>query len=117
MKCIDYEKLYSRFGDKDLIRTMLGIFIGDFDERLAKMKTLSESSDFNGLYKASHALKGAAGTIGASQLAFCAATLENAATEGKEDSIRQAWSALIDEADCVKSEVEIILHEAGMTSS
>ncbi|WP_027181342.1 Hpt domain-containing protein [Oleidesulfovibrio alaskensis] len=111
MSCIDYPRLRNKFGNEDTVRKILTIFMSDFDERLLRMSTMYSRDSRTELYRSAHALKGVAGTIYATGLQHCAASLEQAAmTQGAAESLLQkAWENLETEACCLRHEVSLFL--------
>jgi len=80
---IDDDDLLARVGgDAALAHEVLTLFAEDSPARLAAVDTAVAEHDLSGLRRAAHAIKGAAATIGARDLAAAAANLEQAAIPG-----------------------------------
>ena len=64
------------FGNADMARQVIGIFVEDCPVRLAEIATAARRHDLQALRIAAHALKGAAGNVSAQRLFEAASALE-----------------------------------------
>ncbi len=90
------EPLYSNLsGDPDLGK-IVELFVEEMPNRVAAVLDQFNSSDWEGLRRSAHQLKGAAGSYGYTPISDCALVLEEAVRGGEpEEQIRQAVDALI----------------------
>ncbi|MBP0590860.1 response regulator [Paraburkholderia sp. LEh10] len=71
------ESIVARFGgSEDLIRKALGVFVGEMERHLDDLRSEGGQGGIGRCAAILHALKGSAGTMGASKLADAAAALE-----------------------------------------
>jgi len=98
---LDEDDLVSRVGgDESLAREVLSLFAADAAARMAALEDAWSSGDAGRLRRAAHAIKGAAATIGAHDLAGAALDVEEAAADAGADAVarlRLAAAALADE--------------------
>lgn len=66
-------------GDLDLLSELVGIFFGEFEANVSSMRSALDSSDVKTFGRVAHSIKGAAGNIGAVQVAIVALRLEQLA--------------------------------------
>jgi two-component system, sensor histidine kinase and response regulator len=81
-------------GDEDLLATVVRMFLDDCPVRLAAIKTAVMRRDPEAVRTTAHALKGAAGNLGAVGLFEAASTLERLAAESRMDAAEAAWRRL-----------------------
>lgn len=79
---LDWDRLIGRWGDEELIKEIVPIFITDNRERLDKLKKAVELGDADAIAMSAHALKGAGKNFEADQLVEIAGLMECAAREG-----------------------------------
>ena len=79
----DGEQFLNRvMGDGDLAAVLMNGFVEQFPDKLSQLKALFKARDVAGIRLNAHALKGAAATLSAADLATAAAELEEAAATG-----------------------------------
>lgn len=90
------EPLYSSFGDDPELEEILEMFVEEMSDRVAALLDRLHASDWEGLRRAAHQLKGAAGSYGFAPISLCAARVENAVRQGApEEQIRDAVDELV----------------------
>jgi len=67
-RVIDSLRQLTQDGEPDVLAEVLGLFLADAPARLAAIAAAAQAGDGPALHRSAHALKGAAGTIGASAL-------------------------------------------------
>ncbi|MFM2091867.1 MAG: Hpt domain [Planctomycetota bacterium] len=80
--------------DADTAREIVGIFAGDAPTALAALSAALAAGDTEGVRKAAHRMKGAAGTIGLARAQECCLRIEQAARQGSLDAV-PALSAVL----------------------
>lgn len=84
VEMLDRTQLLAATGDDvELAREILGMFADSLPELVTRIANAAHARDAAALYAAAHELKGAAGNIGARQLADLAAELESLASAGR----------------------------------
>ena len=73
-------------GDQELLKDLIGVFLSEQSSMLAKVNAAIEAGDSAQLRLSAHSLKGAAGHLGAYDVAKIAGELENAGENRKADS-------------------------------
>ena len=97
-KVLDLQKGIAQVGGyKEMYRELLSDFIAGLPNRLESIQHFFASQDTVELARAAHNLSGIAASLGASQLAVCARTLEKQSIEGYTESL----SSLIQEFQLV----------------
>jgi len=81
-------------GDEDLLATVVRMFLDDCPVRLAAIRSAVQRRDPEAVRTTAHALKGAAGNLGAVGLFEAASTLERLAAESRMDAAEAAWRRL-----------------------
>jgi signal transduction histidine kinase/HPt (histidine-containing phosphotransfer) domain-containing protein/ActR/RegA family two-component response regulator len=82
---LDEQELLARVGgDAGLVNEVLQLFAEDAPSRLLEIEEAFAANDLTRLRRAAHAIKGAAGTIGAQALAMAALAVEQAAASDDE---------------------------------
>jgi two-component system, sensor histidine kinase and response regulator len=81
-------------GNPRLLRKLIGIFLKDCPRMLAALRRALKAKDAHALERAAHALKGAAGNLGANGLVDAARDLETMAKEGRLDSALPAFGRI-----------------------
>jgi HPt (histidine-containing phosphotransfer) domain-containing protein len=82
-------------GKPDAVARIISRFLAETDERLVALRRAVASDDARALEGAAHALKGIAGTVGASEILQLAAQLEHIGQEGHT----LGATGLVDELD------------------
>lgn len=89
--------LYSSLGGDPDLGEIVELFVEEMPDRVATLLDQLEAADWEGLHRAAHQLKGAAGSYGYAPISDYAAVLEKAVGEGEpEEQIREAVDALAD---------------------
>jgi PAS domain S-box-containing protein len=99
---LNWDELIGRLGDEELIRDIVPIFLNDNKERIERLTEAVEVGDAKTLKLYAHAVKGAAGNIGAIRLSDIAHRLECA---GREDDLAAAAPLF----DALKTELEKVV--------
>ena len=73
-------------GDQELLKDLVGVFLSEQSSMLTKVTAAIESGDSAQLRLSAHSLKGAAGHLGASDVAKVAGELEIAGENRQADS-------------------------------
>lgn len=73
-------------GEGDVLAEILGVFVAEAEGRMAAIAAAVASRDAEAVRRAAHALKGAAGTIGATTLEACCRALEELGRNGELQS-------------------------------
>jgi histidine phosphotransfer protein HptB len=94
---LSVECIYSRLsGDSDL-RDIVEMFVEEMPGRATSLLDHLNDANWEGLRRAAHQLKGAAGSYGFDLISPCAGRVESAVRDGEpEDRIREAVLALVD---------------------
>jgi len=104
---IDIDGLVERLGgDAGLAADVVRVFLDDCPKRLAAIHEAVAGRDANRVRSEAHALKGAAGNLGAASLMGAARALERAGTDGAVDEFTRMCSLIQSEA------VPVIAHLA-----
>lgn len=85
-------------GQTGLLDELFGLFKEDTPSRLEGIQRSLDAGDATGVSETAHALKGAAGTLGASRMRGLAADLERTAKGGKMDGQTAQWIKELGEA-------------------
>lgn len=96
-------------GQPDIVREVLTMFLADAPVRLAAIDDAIGKSDGPALQRAAHALKGAAGSIGAVGMQTGCRELEERGKAGRLDGAAALGRQLHDEFDRVRAEIDEIL--------
>jgi len=87
-------------GDYQVMREVIGLFLADVPRRLASLEQAVAGGDKDAIREQAHALKGAAGTVGADALGQAACALEQNASSADAparevalDGVREAFAA------------------------
>ena len=90
------ELLYSSLGGDPDLGEIVTLFVEEMPNRVATLLSQLETSDWEGLRRTAHQLKGAAGSYGFDVLTPSAAQLEDALRENEpEEQIRRAVDELV----------------------
>jgi len=79
----EFEPLYSTLGGDPDLATLVEMFVDEMPQRVKTMRDCFEAGDLDGLQRAAHQLKGAAGSYGFHEITHEAAALERAVREGR----------------------------------
>ena len=91
------ELLYSTLADDPDLAEIVAMFVQEMPERIARLLDRFRESDREGLRRAAHQLKGAAGSYGFAPISPAAARLEDQIVHTRsEEEISQALDELID---------------------
>jgi HPt (histidine-containing phosphotransfer) domain-containing protein len=74
-----------RPGKPDAVARIITLFLSETDERLESLRAATENADPQALERAAHALKGIAGTVGATEISELSTRLEQLGREGRVD--------------------------------
>jgi two-component system sensor histidine kinase/response regulator len=85
--------------DADTAREIVGIFAGDAPPSLAALRAALAAGDAEGVRKAAHRMKGAAGTIGLMLAQDCCMRIEHAAKQGALAAVPALVEALVASID------------------
>jgi HPt (histidine-containing phosphotransfer) domain-containing protein len=85
-------------GQMGLLAELFGLFKDDTPSRLADLKTCQDTGDAGTASELAHALKGAAGTIGAKRMREIAQSIEKAGKAGRVDAETAQWLAELESA-------------------
>jgi histidine phosphotransfer protein HptB len=89
------DPLYSPLANDPDLGEIVDMFVDEMPERVTLIQQLLEASDWEGVRRAAHQLKGSAGSHGFMPISPVAATVEQSVTTGQpEEDIRRAAEAL-----------------------
>lgn len=92
----DSKPIYSSFGNDPDLGELVQMFVAEMPDRIAVFEQTSARGDREGLRRAAHQMKGAAGSYGFDQLTSLAATLESALlADEREEQVLNALRELI----------------------
>lgn len=90
------EPLVSSFADDPDLGEIVGMFVEEMPARVDNLLARLQAGDWEGLERAAHQLKGAAGSYGFDQITPCAARAERAVKQRQpEGEIRAAVTELV----------------------
>jgi HPt (histidine-containing phosphotransfer) domain-containing protein len=96
MDILDKTAALERFGgDQELYRAVCELFLKDYPAKMARLKKLRHSDNFEEIVLLAHSAKGSSATIGALRCRDAAAMLEDAARGEQADRI----SGLVEQLD------------------
>ena len=93
-RVIDSLRQLTQDGEPDVLADVLGLFLADAPARLAAIAAAAQAGDGPALHRSAHALKGAAGTIGASALQAACRDLEEIGRTGERAPSAEALEAV-----------------------
>lgn len=93
-------------GDSAFLAELFETFLGDFERRMNRMTADYTAGDHEQLARQAHSLKGAAATIGATDLHMVAARLDAACRAGDADAIPTEWASVLAEAQAARKAME-----------
>jgi histidine phosphotransfer protein HptB len=100
------EYIYSHLGGDPDLCDIVQMFVEEMPGRVAGLLEHMNGTDWEGLRRAAHQLKGAAGSYGFEAISPCAGRVESAIRDGEpEEQIREAVLALVDLCGQVRSGV------------
>jgi HPt (histidine-containing phosphotransfer) domain-containing protein len=85
-------------GQTGLLIELFGLFKDDSPERIENLKRSMAAGDASATSELAHAMKGAAGTIGASRMRALAQDIEKAGKAGRVDAETLQWLAELEAA-------------------
>ncbi len=92
---IEAEPLHSSLAGDPELAEIVEMFVEEMPSRVSALLDQLDTSDWEGLRRTAHQLKGAAGSYGFAPISPCAARLEDALADGEpEERIRNAVDAL-----------------------
>lgn len=96
--------LFSTLAEDPDLAEIVEMFVDEMPERIENILNCYQSEDWEGLRRASHQLKGAAGSYGFAPITPCAGILEAAIKQTRpEDEIRKAVDELVGMCQSVRS--------------
>jgi HPt (histidine-containing phosphotransfer) domain-containing protein len=96
-------------GQPDLVREVLTVFLHDSPRRVSAIANAAEQRNGPELQRSAHALKGAAGTIGAFQLQDCCRELETAGRNNTFDETTVLLEEMRNQLERVRGEIARLL--------
>ena len=100
---IDWQELENRVGDKKLIEEMIPVFLNSNIERIELLAEAVKTANAEDIHFLSHAVKGAAASMGAKPLSEAAYKLELAGKESKVEKFESLFENLQTEFGKVKN--------------
>ncbi len=98
--------LYQVDGNEELLKGLLDMFMDDFPNKMADLKTALDAKDTDGIRLHAHSLKGNASSIAINSIKQVAFKIEKAGEYGKLDILDAGLTALQKEFDRFKAEVD-----------
>ncbi len=90
------QALFSTLAEDPDLAEIVEMFVDEMPDRIENILNCFQSEDWDGLQRASHQLKGAAGSYGFPSITPCAGTLEAAVKQTRpEDEIHKAVDELV----------------------
>jgi len=103
---LEQDVYYSSMGDDADLSEIVRMFVDEMPDRIKKLNSCYEADDQEGLGRAAHQLKGAAGSYGFDQITPYAGCLESAVRENhSDDEVKQALDALVGACEKVRAGV------------
>src|SRR2546425_5230892 len=99
-------------GDIELLQEMSELFLNDSPGLIQAMQEAFAARDWNGLERAAHRLKGAAGNLDARALSALAGQLESQAREQKPEQVSGLLAAIASGLAQFETEMKSFLKEA-----
>ncbi len=93
-------------GDANLAEVAVSTFLGLLDRKLARLEAAVESDESEAVYRAAHAVAGAAANVAATRLERLLRQIEALARNGRLDEVRQLLSDLHDLARDTREALE-----------
>lgn len=106
---IDALRQLNQDGEPDLLREVLTVFLDDAPQRVRAMAEAVASGDARALERSAHALKGAAGSIGAHALQHLCRDLEQMGRKGDTSTAAAHFEAFRAEFARVRQAIEQLL--------
>jgi HPt (histidine-containing phosphotransfer) domain-containing protein len=96
--------VYSRLAADPMLGELVDLFVQEMPERVVALEVQARSRDWSQLARTAHQLKGSAGSYGFGEITPCAARLEAAARDARqEEAILSALNDLLDLCSRVRS--------------
>jgi two-component system, sensor histidine kinase and response regulator len=92
-------------GDRELMIEVIRLFLEDYPGRLRNIAVAMDANDADAVRIAAHALKGAAGSLGAVAVYETSSALEQLGAEGRLDAARATWERLLVDVERFVAEV------------
>lgn len=93
---LDYKTgLTNCMEDEQLYKDVISMFIVQLEQDIPMVRQFYNTEDWIGLGKACHGIKGAAASVGATEVQDASATLEKAGKEGNADVIQSEFEQYI----------------------
>ncbi|MDD2235947.1 MAG: Hpt domain-containing protein [Kiritimatiellae bacterium] len=96
-------------GNNELVRRLLSMFEDVMKDTLEKLDQALHSSDFDGLSRAAHGLKGTAATMGAGHVSSLSAALNESAKTGDTEELEKQMEQLVSACGTARIEIEQFL--------
>lgn len=100
-------------GDEDLLREIAGLFLGQHEDLLGRVRDAIAAGDGPALERAAHLLKGAVANFGAGRAVEAASRLEKAGREGAWQGVEPALAELRAALGRLIAELEAFLKFGG----
>ena len=105
-RVFDMDALLGRLGgDRELMIEVIRLFLEDYPTRLGNIEAAVNANDADGIRVAAHALKGAAGSLGAVAVYETSSELEQIGAERRPDAARAVWERLRTDVDAFVAEI------------
>lgn len=96
MATLDVQVVLDRLhGDRAFLGELYETFLEDFGRRMSRMEADFSSGELEALARQAHSLKGAAATIGATDLHLAAASLDVLCRNRQENEIAGQWAKVV----------------------
>lgn len=106
---IDLNEVMERVqGDKELLLELFEIFVEDFQTKRDALNEAQSTGDLERIKEVAHSLKGASGNIAAKSMHQNCLVMESLAKDGKIDEIKQQLTALDEQFEQLKANIEKI---------
>lgn len=99
------ESIFSTLAEDPDLREIVQLFVEEMPGRVASILSLLQESDWEGLRRVSHQLKGAAGSYGFHEITPAAKRVEDAVRETlPAEEVRQMVDELVDMCNRIRAE-------------
>ena len=95
-------------GDVELLKEVIGLFLGDYPSTLEKIKSAVAASDARALEHSAHSLKGSVSTFGAGRAFEAAFTLEKLGRAGDLRGAQEGLNELEHALEALRPELELL---------
>ena len=99
---LDGYRFLQEEGRDDVVTEFIDVFLEDLDPQLVRIQAAVTSQDSKEIRSAGHALKGSAGSIGATRLSLLAGELEILGRQGSANGADKIGTAIVQEALLVR---------------